>query len=449
MRSFDSEKLKVRKPSYFMLTALVLVLAGPAAGQDEPMAIDHGRAAELFAEARAMSGANPWQGRLYGPMLFVEPESRYVVANEADAEGILQPVDGVFSGVLPEDKGIANTVISWGGRHWTMVIWPLPSGYFERRRLVAHELFHRLGPELGIPLESPSNAHLDTRVGRLWFRLELRALTRALASEGAERVRSVEDALAFRGRRHAAFPSGAEEERQLELNEGLAEYTGIRVSLPDGARAGWAVQRMESFDVRAETSGVTRNFAYATGPGYGLLLDAAMPGWQVAVRDSTDLGALLADAFNVNQSAVLSTELEGRMVPYDGAALSALEARREAVQFREQNEFRDRFVVGPVVNLPVDKDFGYSFNPNAVSALEGVGQVLATAKIRAGWGTLDVTGGVLLKRSDRGVTGVVVPAPRDPGAPPLAGDGWSLTLAEGWEVVPGERPGDWQVRRGG
>jgi hypothetical protein len=40
-----------------------------------------------------------------------------------------------------------------------------------------------------------------------------------------------------------------------------------------------------------------------------------------------------------------------------------------------------------------------------------------------------------------------VPAPTDLSARPLKGEGWSLELANGWEVVPGARPGDVTVRK--
>ncbi len=62
---------------------------------------------------------------LYGPMLFVQPESRAVVANEADASGLLQKQGDVYAGVLPKDVMIANTAVDWAGKRWTMVMWPL------------------------------------------------------------------------------------------------------------------------------------------------------------------------------------------------------------------------------------------------------------------------------------------------------------------------------------
>ena len=43
-----------------------------------------------------------------------------------------------------------------------------------------HELFHRIQPDLGLMTISGNNAHLDTVEGRVWLRLEWRALARAL-----------------------------------------------------------------------------------------------------------------------------------------------------------------------------------------------------------------------------------------------------------------------------
>jgi hypothetical protein len=39
-----------------------------------------------------------------------------------------------------------------------------------------------------------------------------------------------------------------------------------------------------------------------------------------------------------------------------------------------------------------------------------------------------------------------IAGPVDPTGLPLAGDCWTLHLAKGWEIVPAERPGDWELR---
>jgi hypothetical protein len=65
-----------------------------------------------------------------------------------------------------------------------------------------------------------------------------------------------------------------------------------------------------------------------------------------------------------------------------------------------------------------------------------------------GWGVLEVeSGGALFLRNAQGwITGVAVPIPAGVAAPPTAGEGWTLEIADGWEIAPGDRAGDWIVR---
>ncbi|HEU0012572.1 MAG TPA: hypothetical protein VFQ45_02775 [Longimicrobium sp.] len=108
---------------------------------------------------------------------------------------------------------------------------------------------------------------------------------------------------------------------------------------------------------------------------------------------------------------------------------------------------RTRYVDGPVLALLPEGEFGYTFDPNGVEALEGQGTVYPSARITADWGVLEVSGGVLMVRGAAGIERIILPAPADPAARPLVGDGWKLELAPGWRVMPGERAGDLRLER--
>src|SRR6476646_4632693 len=93
-----------------------------------PIPIDSAKAA--FAEANALCAADQgelWGVSLCGPIMFVDAPSRSIVANESDGNGVLALRDGVFAGVMPADRNIANTAVEWSGRKWTQMLWPLPS----------------------------------------------------------------------------------------------------------------------------------------------------------------------------------------------------------------------------------------------------------------------------------------------------------------------------------
>jgi hypothetical protein len=77
-------------------------------------------------------------------------------------------------------------------------------------------------PQLGLLAPEGQNPHLDTVEGRYWLQMEWRALAEAVGHTGPERIAAVRDALAFRLARRRAFPDAAENERRLEITEGLA-----------------------------------------------------------------------------------------------------------------------------------------------------------------------------------------------------------------------------------
>jgi hypothetical protein len=193
-----------------------------------PPPIDSTVARRFLLEAAAVTAGDAgrlWGRSLAGPLLFVDPVTRTMLADSADVEGRLTPWGAFYTGQLPPSENAANTAFRWAGRTWAMIMWPPTADSLQRRVLFAHELWHRIQGDLGLPSTAPDNAHLGTRDGRLWLRLEGRALRRAIDAPGAARTRAIGDALAFRRQRQARFPGADSTERLLEMHEGLAEYT--------------------------------------------------------------------------------------------------------------------------------------------------------------------------------------------------------------------------------
>src|SRR5689334_20808491 len=189
-----------------MMRVLLLMIAAASAARAHNT-IDTTLARSYFAELRqlgARDNGKLWGRMVSGPMMFVDPATHAVVANEADSQGKLREANGVWVGTLPSETNPANTAFEFGGTMFSMVMWPVPDGRYSRDRLLMHESFHRIQKQLGFAGSNPSNNHLATADGRIWTRLEWRALTEALLHTGAERKAAVADALTFRARRRAA-----------------------------------------------------------------------------------------------------------------------------------------------------------------------------------------------------------------------------------------------------
>jgi hypothetical protein len=424
--------------------ASILILGSAIARPDEQKsAIDLQLAEQYLQEAARLwkaDGGKLWGRPLDGPMIFVDRATRQAVANRADSEGHLRAVGGVFTGRLPDAVQIANMSVKWAGTDWIMVMWPLPRNAAERGSLLMHESWHRIQNDLGLPPTGPNNAHLDTLEGRYLLQLEWRALAIALNQRGDPRRTAIEDALLFRAERRRKFPSAAADERLLEMHEGIAEYTGVRLCGLDAAeQARMAAGLLERRP--AEMPTFVRSFAYLSGPAYGVLLDAAAPNWHRKAKASDDLGALLQTAAGVTPPEPDRADLAGRARRYDGDQLRAKEEERDRQRQQKIAAIKARFVDGPVLTIPLEK-MQVSFDPNATQPVDGLGSVYMGARIIDAFGTLTAPQGVLIRGDFMQAT---VPAPKDPQAHPLTGDGWTLQLADGRRLEPGARKGDWRV----
>jgi hypothetical protein len=423
----------------FALLMFICAIACAAPPASSP--IDMVQAKAALAEAEAVSdkeAGHLWGKKLYGALFFVDPETRAVVANEPDPEGVLHATDGVYVGTLPREIIISNAPVEWQGKRWTMLIWPsLPSDSVDRRIVFAHELFHRIQPGLGLMAQDSPNLQLDTAEGRLWLRLEWRALAAALVEQGPGQTQAIRDALAFRSHRHELFAGSAQTEASLEIAEGVPEYTGTIAGEPDRDSARWrSIGKLSDPD---QSITFVRSFAYTSGPPYGLLLDSRLPGWRTKLSAQSDLSALLASTLPPHATV----SAEARAPLYGAAAIRLAEAERaqraEAVRAR----YRARLVEGPTLLLP-GKKLAFSFNPSALVSLGDANTVYPTFHATAEWGTLDVTDGVLVPTDFSHAT---VAAPKDTQGSHLEGPGWTLDLATGWSVVPGARAGSYTLAK--
>ena len=429
-----------------LIIVTLLVLVTSAAAQST--SIDTKLAAQYFRQLEETSkrdGGKTWGLSLYGPIILVDPDSRDVVANQSDLENKLESRDGVFVGKLPNEKSPANTAFDWAGVHWTMVVWPVSEFRQARERLLLHECFHRLQVKLGLPARDAVNTHLDSLNGRIWIQMEWRALERALRQTGPARQAAIADALLFRGYRRSLFPGSANNENALELNEGLAEFTGVKLSSADLQET---VMRADLILRQARNNPTfARSFAYISGPAYGALLDLSGRPWRVGLNPSADLGLLLQQRYKISVR-ISEAAARSALSRYEGDEIVSTETAQERKRVQQVAEARKKFLDGPVLILPLSPDVNYSFNPNNVVGVDANITVYPTLRLVDNFGVLTVSNGAWLERGPSGhLARARVPAPQDLSARPLKGDGWSLELTKGWEVVPGERSGDVTIRK--
>ena len=409
------------------LASLLLGAANPVTGQ-----VDQQRAEAYFKEAAEIcqrDGGRLWGVSLCGPIVIADARTGTIATSQ-------QPP----AADRPRTFGLANAPVEWGGSRWVSLVWDFTTSLPDastRGELMLHELFHRIQPQLGLmtPGNAIQNAHLDTFEGRLWLRLEWRALVRALADSGEARTRAVRDALAFRATRRSLFLDAAEKERREEIREGIAQYTGI---VTTAATRSEAVGRTIKHVTGAEGHETFLQQSYTTGTALAVLLDDASPDWRRRVRSESDLGQMLMTALNVTPTAD-AAEASAR---YGGADIRVAEQARAERQRAVVRELRSRFVDGPLLLVP--SGGGATFNAVGATPIPGIGTVYVQPYNAKGqWGTLDARTGVLI--GDDGTRRVAGPVRIN--GDTLSGDGWTATIAPGWAVRSGPRSGDYQILR--
>src|SRR5262249_55537414 len=175
-------------------------------------------------------------------------------------------------------------------------------------------------------------------------------------------------------RRRELVPAAAGQEGALERNEGLAEYTGVKLA---GGSVSLAVENLEA---AADKPSFVRSFAYGSGPAYRLLLDESGSAWRKPALAGGDLGALLLESRLIALPDELAGTTAQRAGSYDGAGLRVSEQAREENRRRRVAEFRRRLIDGPTLSIPLQK-MQVQFNPNELLPIEGFGTIYPTLRV--------------------------------------------------------------------
>ena len=387
--------------------------------------------ATYFKDVKAATAKNEnlWNYNTYAPILLVNPDSREIYANSPDSAGTLKKEGTIFTGKLPDSVTIANTSMRWSGVNWAVVMLPLPENKYVRLNLLTHELFHVAQPHLGFIPYNPDNSQLDQKEGRVYLRLELEALKAAVLTDSPSKMEThLADALTFRMYRYAIYPHADSTENLLELNEGLAEFTGVMMS-------GRNEQQMREHFVLSmneflKNPTFVRSFAYQTIPLYGYLLHKIKPGWNKNVTDKTDLTEYFLRAFHVSLPHDLKSAAAKITDEYDGQKIIAEETEREVKIEKQKAEYVQLFFKLPHLTINLRK-MSIAFDPRNIIPLGDKGIVYPYLRVSDEWGILTATKGALIDPNWKEVT---VTAPTQIEKEKVSGDGWTLDLQAGFTV---------------
>jgi len=402
-------------------------------------------AGTCFQEAKSISdkdNGSLWGIRLYGPLIFVNEKTREGYANQVVPVSGWTETDGVFTGKVPDDIGLANTAFRWGNAVWSMVMTDYLSGdSVARRSIIMHELWHQHEGQFGFLSHYDQAVHLNEKEGRALLFLEWNALLKACETDSSVRREAIRDALSFRKLRLKIYPAGRLSETARDLHEGMAEYTGMKLCGID--RKGKLLLLEQKVKSRDFGNTVVWTYAYISGPLYGFLLDEAISGWARTLQKETDLGEMLASAYRVGYDTADLAGLSSTGSIYGFDSIFYAETQRVDKTRARQEAFKKRFQQEKILFLP-NHNLQIQFNPAQITPFDTVGAVYGSLTGQSAWGEIRVDSvGILLLK---GWKGLVIDLEQDWNPDHgLTFKGWSLTLNIKYEIIP-SRDG-WAVAR--
>ena len=384
----------MKKRIYYWVIVLILCVSSTSCSQSKSNPME--KAAPCFENLKKVSDADNgklWGKTLYGPMMFVDVQTRNLVANQQNKENSFEQKGDLFFGQLPEDIIIANTSIDYCGENWTCVIWDGNRDWMTNTHLLIHESWHRIQEGIGLPACGSFNQHLDETEGELLLKLELGILKDLLQNDSKDLTEGLRNAMTVRKYRQTLFPNG--NENQFECHEGMAEYTAFKL-LPldndnEAIRKGMvAAAIMKGMD----NNGYSNSFAYLTGPAYGLFLDELVPDWRNSIRSGKTIPEVISTEVAIPDT-IDNAEIERISVRYGLTEYLGKERSRLEARDKEDAELRARFSESTWLVIP-NNNTHFGFDPNErLVAYDSIGVIYKTMQLKGDFGTIDVKNGII------------------------------------------------------
>jgi hypothetical protein len=383
-----------------------------------------------------------WGVDLYGPILLVNPDNRQAFSLFPDSLGVLKFNGRLYTGYLPNDVNFSNTGTNWNGVRWAMIILPLFENKYDRVNLLAHELFHKVQPSLGFnkTMYVVNNNHLDKKEGRVYLRLELEALKKAVQAQSDSEMKvHLLNAAIFRKYRHSIYKEADSTENVLESNEGIAEYTGVMISGRNNQQM--VAHFIDNLNGFLSNPTFVRSFAYQTVPVYGYLLSKIQKDWNKSITCAINLTDFFIKSFNLTLPDDLQKALETNRNLYNGKSIVEEETKREE---RIQNlirEYKNKFVEQPHLEISLEK-MNVSFNPYNLMPVDNEGTYYPTIRITDKWGILESENGALMGLRWEKVS---LTNPTKIDKKHITGAGWKIELNDGYILTKDPKDGNYKI----
>jgi hypothetical protein len=375
-------------------------------------------------------GGKLWGKNLYGPLMFVDRNSRLIIANQPDKEGLLKLKDGIYTSLFPREDIITTTTISFGGTLLGITPLPIEEDYYRIKTRGIHALFHSFQKTEGINPENFNILIMDEEEARLWMKLEWKALKKAIDSEGEEQTLAIRDALIFRGSNRESYPKYADLGTRFETYEGLATFT--YTLLASGSPEEYKKRLFEYLDRIYSYQSYARSYGSVHGALYATLLHAKGFDFKTITSDTVDLGKLVRELYNI-ELPVKCRDIAGSIALNYNIEDIRREEEQRLQDIRERlNSQVSVFTEKPVVLLELESPY-FDFEPEDVRSLDTLGTLYHALRVSDNWGKLTVDKGDCLVSNNYKYLRITARGLKTD-KNHINGEGWQIIMNDGWEI---------------
>ena len=412
---------------------------------------------ELFKAKKILNEDNGklWGANLWNPNILVIDYDKSIYSlvklpNSKTKDSVL-----FYTKFIDNELSFTNTTQDFKGKKYATV---MINAISDSSATFIHELFHLTHFAKNSNLRANPIEYLDKLDARLLLRLEYQALKNALSeadnNTGTSTVTSyLKDALIFRKTRQEKYKAYIDEELELETVEGLANYTGIKLStIPN------LYQRtINEINGREAAETYTRPFPYATGPAYGILFDYLKINWRQGFDKVYNYLEIYEKQFLKDQIVLNVNELLEAKRRNNFKKINEEETNRKLEFDKLIMYYTNKLITEPTLKAStINKDYSMSFNMNGTLILDDYGIVYSGIKgtdhsnknfgdfhINEGNNKLGEGGVLKLKNSTQ--TTYIFSKPIKITGNKIYGDFYEIELNKGWKVVTLNEKGDMEI----
>lgn len=400
------------------LIITALVMAYSVVAQDLPCKETMEESLQQIAEIlNRPESKQLWNISLNAPILLIDHLKNKMFVTAIDS-GKIQPLkEEVWDNKVP----LANSIFDYkGGKYVTIIHAALMNTSCEGRiNLLSHEIFHLHQNDLGIKNTISVNYHMDEVQGRALLQIEMKALQHALEHDTV----GLYEALYIRAYRQSLNPSNNED--LYELNEGLAEYTGVKLS---AANMTEYVKNRLNYNIKR---GYTNAFGYLTGSAYATLLDDLYPQWKKDKDLNRGMIFLLKKVIPKYEVPIDEPELKRILDKYNYDLLLTNEKEEER-SFGDITLYENLLKPETSKICITNNRINFTYNPqDRVIALSSA-ILLRNMTLTTEWGQVNAKSGIV--RLNDWTAFYLLP-PKEISSNVIKGDEYEIELNRGWKII--------------